>query len=149
MNIKENEIFNLAYHFEYEDTRTDVVISLHNKIQSQIALWKSKTYSLYHQIIELGLVSISDNRNTEHFNEYVLTAPESLLYTEIVFHPRKMCGISVLLYANPESSRNYTSIVLYFVNICYYITHTKVRRVSGLVMRVSGLLRRVSGFVWG
>jgi len=84
--LKENEIFNLAYHFEYEDTRTDVVISLHNKIQSQIALWKSKTYSLYHQIIELGLVSISDNRNTEHVNEYVLTAPESLLYTEIVDH---------------------------------------------------------------
>lgn len=81
--LSEQAVFNLAYHFLFDDKRSEQRIGLHQDIQHEIELWKSGDYSLTHQQQEDGLLAIYDSRfQQEH--SYCLTAEQSALYQSIV-----------------------------------------------------------------
>ncbi len=81
--LNEDEVFNLAYHFDFDENRTKKRIHLHHKIQDMIDFWKSGKYSLTHTVENTGIVKISDSR-FENIADYKLTKSCSDLYRYIL-----------------------------------------------------------------
>lgn len=81
--LNQSEVFNLAYHFDFEENRTSKRIILHEKIQELIDVWKLEKYSLNHTVCDDGVIEISDSRfgNVE---KYRLSDTCSHLYLKIL-----------------------------------------------------------------